>query len=194
MIEYRPIEGADIPRIIELYAQYLNSGDYYADLIRASWEEGGYQGYAAVEDGEIAAFLTIRPGIEFTYPHPELEAELSDFVQGKAVANCDAMLVLPEYRHRGIAHELAARVHTLLLRLGYTYFLAENWIYPDGIIPARPLFESLGKLVWQRRYDGFYRDLKKYEMSCPICGEDCVCGALIDLMELMPREDEMNLC
>ena len=86
MIEYRPIEGADIPRIIELYAQYLNSGDYYADLIRASWEKGGYQGYAAVEDGEIAAFLTIRPGIEFTYPHPELEAELSDFVQGKAHA------------------------------------------------------------------------------------------------------------
>ena len=194
MIEYRPVEDADIPRIIELYAQYLNSGQYYADLIRTSWDKGSYHGYVAAEEGEIAAFLTIRPGIDFTYPHPELEAELSAFVQGKAVANCDAMLVLPEHRRKGLAHELAVRIHTLLLRLGYAYFLAENWIYPDGIIPARSLFESLGKIVWQRRIDGFYRDLKKYDMSCPICGEKCVCGALIDLMELVPRADETSLC
>ena len=104
------------------------------------------------------------------------------------------MLVLPGYRHKGIAHELASRVHTLLLQLGYTYLLAETWIYPDGFIPAKPLFESLGKVVWQRRFDGFYRDLKKYDMRCPICGENCICGALIELMELVPRADETSLC
>ena len=184
MIRYRPIKGSDIPQIVELYAQYLNSGEYYSELIRSWWAEGAYQGYAAVQDGAMIGLMTVRRGIAFTYPHPELEAELSLVVGDQPVANCDALLVLPEHRHEGVAGKLAGKILKLLMEEDYRYFLSEVWIYPDGTVPASSVFESFGRLVWQRQIDGFYRDLERYGMSCPICGSRCVCGARIDLMEI----------
>ncbi len=184
MIEYRPIKRADIPRIIELYEQYLNSGASISEQIRTFWEDGSYMGYMAVSGSKPVGLMTVRQGIAFTYPHPELEAELDWIVQGKRIANCDALLVMPEYRKTGIAHAMAAHVRELLQRISYDYFLAEIWIYPDGQAPGKSTLESVGDLIWQRRIDGFYRDLADYGMSCPLCGERCVCGAWIDLMEL----------
>lgn len=184
MIEYRPIKAADLPLIKELYARHLNSGKLIAQQIDLCWREGSYVGYTAKEEGELLGFLTVRPGIDFTYPHPELEAELADFVGEKRLAMCDALLVLPGFRNEGVAHVLAERIRELLIQMSYDYFLEEIWIYPDGSIPAKKALESIGRVVWRRRYDSFYRELDKYDMSCPICGRDCVCGAWVEVLEL----------
>ncbi len=184
MIEYQPLQAADIPVITDLYAEYLNSGGEIADIISSSWENGSYVGCTAKEDGEIVGFLTVRMGIAFTYPHPELEAELAEFVQEKPIAMCDSLLVLPSYRNQGIAHSLAERTRELLKRLNVVYFLTETWIYPDGSVPAKNTLESMGDVVWQRWIDHFYVDLERYGMCCPVCGTHCVCGALVDILLL----------
>ena len=184
MIEYRPIKRADIPVIIELYERYLNSGEAISKQIRNCWEEGSYMGCLATSGRKIVGLMTVRRGIAFTYPHPELEAELEWIVHGKRIANCDALLVMPEYRNAGIAHSMANNVRELLQKISCDYFLAEIWIYPDGEAPGKSTLESAGKLIWQKRMDDFYKDLSNYGMKCPLCGDHCVCGAWIDLMEL----------
>ncbi len=184
MLDYRPIEESDIPQIIELYARYLTAGDTISESIRTAWYSGAYMGYIAVaEDGPVG-FLTLKEGIEFTYPHPQLEAELRAFVREQKIGFCDALLILPEYRSEGTAHTLAEISRERLRKEGYSYLLAEIWIYPDGTPPAKAVFESMGDIVWQRKIDGFYRDFAAYGMRCPICGDKCVCGAWIDVIAL----------
>jgi GNAT superfamily N-acetyltransferase len=190
MIEYRKIQKRDIPLITELYAQYLNSGESISQSIRDAWEKGDYSGYIAVCGDKPAGFFAIREGIAFTYPHPELEAELSEFTKDKKTGYCDAILVTPEYRLEGVADRLREKSTRLLLKEGYEYFLAEIWIYPDGNAPARTTFESMGKPVWQKRIDGFYSELEKYGMGCPICGSRCVCGAWIEIIDLKRGKDD----
>ena len=184
MIEYREIQKRDIPLITKLYAKYLNSGESISQSIREAWDSGDYSGYIAFCGDKPAGFFSIRSGITFTYPHPGLEAELTEFTRGKKTGYCDAILVIPEYRLEGVAEQLTERSINLLLNEGYEYFLAEIWIYPDGTAPAKAVFESMGDTVWQRRVDGFYSELEKYDMGCPICGSHCVCGAWVDIMDL----------
>ncbi len=188
MIEYRPIEASDIPLVTALFEQHLNSGQPIKDTIRRLWEAGVYWGYAAYENGEVLGFMTICPGIAFTYPHPELEAELAAAVGTSAVAYCDAILVLPGHRGRGVAKALAGRIGKLLREKRFDCLLAEIWIYPDGSAPAKVVFETVGEVVWRRRIDGFYRDLERYGMSCPVCGRKCVCGAWVELIRLGQKQ------
>ena len=184
MIEYRPIRGSDIPQVIAYFMQYLNCGQSIADSIQAMWDQGAYKGYIALEGEEILGFMTACSGIAFTYPHPELEAELAEAVGEKPVAYCDALLVLPGHRNAGVARELAVKVKELLRQLEYVYFLVEAWIYRDGRAPAKPVYESMGKVVWQRKVDGFYRDQDQYGLVCPICGTKCKCSAWIGLIDI----------
>ncbi len=185
MIEYHPIEEGDLPEIISLYTTHLNSGDSFADTIREAWEQGVYAGYKAVgEDGKIGGLMTLREGVVFTYPHPALERELDKFLAGRSTYCCDALLVLPDYRKEGIAHYLATKSRELLRGMGVECFLSEIWLYPNGGPPATETFESMGKVIWQKRIPMFYSELARYGMGCPICGAECVCGAWVDVMEL----------
>ena len=184
MMEVREITGEDIPQIIALYAKHLTSGESISQAIREAWNKGEYGGYIALSGGETAGFMTVHEGIAFTYPHPALEEELAAFVKDRRIGYCDALLILPDYRNEGVAHHLVRETKKQLVQIGFDYFLSEIWIYPDGRSPAKEVFETMGKIVWQRRIDGFYREFPSYGMSCPFCGENCVCGAWVDVMEL----------
>lgn len=184
MIEYFDIAEKDIPQIMELYARYLNSGESYGNSIRRAWEDGNFFGYTALSEGRMAGVLAMREGIEFTYPHPALLEELLVFSAGKRIGFCDALLILPKYRHAGVGHRLAEQSRRLLIRMGFDYFMSEIWIYPDGRSPAKEVFETMGEVIWTRRFPGFYRDLSAYGMGCPICGADCVCGAWVEVMDV----------
>lgn len=184
MIEYREIMDQDIPLIVSLFAEYLNGGESISESIREAWKHNELMGYIATEDGKPAGFLTMREGISFTYPHPVLEKEIAGLVQGERIAYCDAILILPEYRCEGVAHRLAQSSRELLRRKGFVYYLSEIWVYPDGQAPSRPILETMGTLVWQKKIDMFYSELDAYDMTCPICGRKCLCGAWIDVMKL----------
>lgn len=184
MVRYRKINAGDIELITELYSVHLNSGESISDSIRQAWNNGDFSGYIAEKGGEVIGFFAIRSGIAFTYPHPELEREIADFSGDKKTGYCDALLILPGYRSEGIARRLSQKSRRLLLKEGFEHFLVEIWIYPDGQAPSRKVFEEMGSVVFSRKADGFYSELEKYGMGCPVCGEHCVCGALIEVIEL----------
>ena len=184
MITYRSIQENDLPVLTELYSKYLNSGEYISQSTRTAFERGEYAGRAAEVDGQIAGFMTLRAGIVLTYPHEELEDELNTAAGGQRVWCCDALLVLPEYRIHGISHELARRCAKQLVEMGVSCFLAEIWIYPDGRSPAKRIFESMGHVTFQKKVPMFYRDQSLYGITCPFCGEHCVCGAWLELIAL----------
>ena len=181
---YKPITKDDIGRIIDLTMQHLTYGNYIAEEISRSAEKGNYYGVIALEDGEVVGFNAVKRGIEFTLPHLELEAEIAKLVPDELVFNGDTLYVDSRYRRRGIGREMTLIARDQILALGGRYFLGELWVYPDGSIPASSSNQCYGETVLERLVPLFYRDLPRYGMCCPICGEDCRCGAVVRLTRL----------
>jgi GNAT superfamily N-acetyltransferase len=174
----------DLPELTELYETYLNGGDYVRETLKESILRPGFAGVKAEADGEIIGFFSGNDTLEFTYPHPELEHKLEAYTVGHKYFSPDALLVKPEWRHEGIAAVLVEQVREQLLAQGYEYFVVEMWVYPDGSIPEQNSLELMGRVVWREMVPGFYKDLDKYGIDCPVCGKHCVCGALIEVMRI----------
>ena len=184
MIHYEPIAKEDIDMIADLTAEHLTHGDYVLNEIRTSAKTENYYGVKAMEDGKLVGYLTFKRGIEFTLPHPELTEEIVQISSGEYVFTGDAISVDSNFRRRGVARELTLRARDQMLALGGRYFLGELWVHPDGSVPARTPTEYYGETVFEEYVPFFYRDLPRYGMCCPICGEDCRCGALMRLVRL----------
>ena len=181
MIRYSEITQGDIRHVVNRYEQYLNSGEYIKTDIFQAFHAKGYIGYKAQEGGKIVGIVSGRRGIAFTYPHLELEAELSSYVSGRSVYTVDCLLVLPEYRHAGIARNLIYCIRRWLKGAKTELVLAEIWIYPDASVPAAAAFAYLGRTVFHRAVPEFYKESEAYRIGCPICGKRCRCGALIEM-------------
>lgn len=190
MLEYRKISENDITQVIELYETYLNSGTFISNSIRENFHAEDFLGFQACEDGKMVGFFTGQGGIGFTYPQPELEKEIFKFVGTKKVYTPDGLFVLEEYRGRGIAGKLIELMKKRLIEEKVELALVELWIYPDGTIPAQDPLRGIGKPVFQKKVPMFYKGLKKYAIKCPLCGDDCTCGALIQLLEIKGDGDE----
>ena len=184
MVVYKPITKDDVGQIIDLTMRYLTHGDYIADEISRSVRKGNYYGVMALEDGNVVGFNAVKRGIEFTLPQPELEAEIAKLVPNELVFNGDTFYVDSRYRRRGIGRELTLIAKDQILALGGRYFLGELWVHPDGSTPASSSNQCYGETVFEQLVPLFYRELPRYGMCCPICGEDCRCGAVIRLTRL----------
>ena len=190
MISYSCIEEKDLSQIIALYENHLNSGEYIRNSMEKEFYNGDYLGFKACKDGEIVGFFTGQSGISFTCPHPELENEIKEFAKDRKIYTPDGLLVLEEYRGREITRELVGRMRRALLDKKVELALVELWIYPDGSIPAQKPLRGIGEAVFQKKVPLFYKEIKKYGIRCPICGEDCTCGALVELLEVKSDSDE----
>ena len=188
-MEYRPLTDRDIPLITKLYAQWLNGGQIIGDDIRDAWKRDAYFGSIAWIEDRVAGIFTMREGLQFTYPHPDLEAELRALAGEQKIYTSDALLVLPEFRTEGIAHHLIRHTIEQLRRRTPGLVMTEIWIYPDGRCPAREPLETIGTLIYRRRVPLFYKDLSRYGITCPICGTRCVCGAWVELAEVRREGD-----
>jgi GNAT superfamily N-acetyltransferase len=183
-MEISPITSDDITQIISLTMEHLTRGDYVADMMSQSAQSGNYFGFKVEEDGEMKGFLTYKRGIEFTLPHPEMLEEISSRFPEKEVFTGDSFYVDSSLRRRGIGRELMRLSRDRMLQQGGRYFLEEMWVYPDGKIPAKSPTDNFGETVYERLVPGFYRELHRYGMCCPVCGEDCRCGAFVRVLEL----------
>ena len=182
-----PIEIEDAENVADIYEKYLNSGAAIREHIRADISMKKYVGYKAVEDGKIVGIMSGRPGIDFTYPHPELEEEIKNSFPGEEIFSNESILILPEYRNHGLARELSRKMVRKIYEKGYRLLLAELWIYPDGSVPAAEITDHWGQLVYEKRKELFYDQLEQYGMECPLCGSHCICGAMIRLFRLTER-------
>lgn len=183
-MEYSRITKSDLEEIIKLYEKYLNPGEFIQDTIREMFEEEKFVGFQAKDGEKIVGFFFGKEGIDFTYPHPELEKDILSVVGTQKLYTPDGLLVLDEYRNQGIAGELIRRMKDWLKANGMEIALVELWIYPDDSVPAREPLMGLGEVIYEKTIPDFYKDLHKYNVRCPICGEKCTCGALIELIRL----------
>ena len=182
MIDVRFIGNDDMEEVIEYYERYLNSGEMIRKAIRTAFEEERYFGCKAEYDGETAGFFTFLEGSFLTYPHPVLEQEIETWIGGEKVATVDALMVDSAYRKSGIAGQMAALCTKELKERGFKLFLVEIWVYPDGSSPAKRIYEQMGKVLWEKDVPLFYKDAHRYGLSCPICGDHCKCGAILELI------------
>lgn len=184
MITYSKAEEKDLEQIIALYQTHLNSGQYIMDEMLEEFKTKDYLGFVAKDDDELVGFFTGQSDIAFTYPHPELEEEIRQFAGDRKVYTPDGLLVLEAYRGKGVTGELVRRMKRALLEREVELALVELWIYPDGSVPAQKPLRGLGEAVYQNSVAKFYSSAEQYGITCPICGENCTCGALIELLEI----------
>ncbi len=187
-IDFLPITPADAGSVADIYEQYLNGGEY----MRRHVEEGilaqGYVGCKAVCEGEIIGVVSARRGIDMTYPHPEMEECLRKLFPARRFYSLEAMVVLPQFRRHNIMHTLGRHLLPGLYANGCELFFTELWIYPDGDIPADWEVSSWGECVYEEDVPMFYAHLADHGMSCPLCGENCVCGARIKILDMTKKE------
>ena len=183
-LRYSEIDENDIDTISTMTERYLTHGNYIRKAITREASRHNYYG-VKVEDGtRMVGFLTFKEGIDFTLPHAELEQKIRAMTTDGMVVNGDAVFVNPAYRKCGLGGGMMRRSLSIMRAMGAKYLLLEFWIYPDMKIPALYLPDANLKILYEERLEQFYRDLPRYGMTCPICGKDCRCGALIRLFAL----------
>ncbi len=182
-IQYERIGMTDLDAMADIYATYLNAGDTIRDYVEAGMKNKDFVGYKALDHGKIVGVLSGRSGIDFTYPHPEIAERLRQKFPEEKIYTPDALVVLDEYRGHPLAFELGRLLIQEVHQKGYEYLLTELWIYPNGHIPAEHVVSTWGTEVYREDIDGFYRELEKYHMECPVCGTHCSCGARILVMK-----------
>ncbi len=181
-----PIDRNDLTAITTLYTAYLNDGK---PIIRHLQEAMVHPGYIGVKclDGEIfAGVLTAIPGIDFTYPHPELEQRIQRRWGNTKLYSMDMVLVQPQYQGQGIARTLAGHLRSQLLEAEAQTLIVEMWNpLRLGDRPAEGVLKYLGNCLELWDCPDFYKELYAKGMSCPDCGKGpCHCGATIGIVDL----------
>lgn len=184
-MEYSEVQREDIDFIAHKIEEELTHGDAIINEIFRKRDEGRYHGVKVVDDGRIIGFYTYTDDcIDFTMPHPELERRLRDMIHGGKVITGDALYLEPAYQHHGIATEISHRLIAHAKERGAKYLVTEAWMHPDGEIPARETLLHYGTVVYEEDIPMFYEGMEEFGMTCPICGDKCVCGAQVQLHRL----------
>ena len=185
MIRYEETTEEDLPLMAKIFRTYLNDGDGIEEYLRAGMQTPGYVGLKCMDDDRFVGVLTAKPGIEFTYPKPEISRMISERWPGKKIYTGEMVTVLPQYRGRGIARTMTLKWADLMRRKGGEYLLLELWNKKDGDIPASGMLKYIGKLEESWEFPDFYKDLHLYGMTCPDCGPGiCTCGATVVIVRL----------
>lgn len=185
------IEEADFEEVVNLYIEHLNGGDYIRKQIEKEFASEAFIGFKTKINNKIVAISYGTRGMGFTYPRNDIEQEVLDFLknydkdfeQGKLFSS-DALLVIPEYRNEGFANELMLLLKEAIKCSGYRYVFVEMWRHEDGYIPADAPHNTLGEVIYRKVYLDFYKRLIDFGITCPICGENCKCGAQIEIIKL----------
>lgn len=181
-----PVEKSDLAEVTDLFTTYLNGGEPVVRHLREAFETPGYIGVKCMDGKTTAGVFTAIPGIDFTYPHQELEQRIRNRWTGRQFYSMDMILVQPRYQGQGIARELASHLRRRLLEAGAGILIIEMWDplgkgdrLVDGII--RYFGDCLE--IWD--CPGFYSELYDRGMTCPECGDGpCRCGAGIGIVDL----------
>ena len=181
-----PVEKNDLAAMTALYTTYLNDGEPIVRHLHEAMIHPGYIGVKCMDGETVAGALTAIPGIDFTYPHPELEQQIRERWGETKLYSMDMVLVLPRYQGQGIARTLAGRLRDRLLEVGVRMLIVEMWNpLRHGDRPAEGILKYLGSCRQLVDCPDFYKELYAKGMTCPDCGEGpCRCGATIGIVAL----------
>ena len=183
-MEIRKFRDDELEEIVSMTCEHMTGGDLIAEGVRKSYAEGNLYAYKVIEDNETIGFISFKEGIEFTVPHPEITEEIEKLYGHKRVFYGDAVWVSPKARNKGIGTKLLHIMFDGLVEAGADYLMDEYWIYPGGKSKILPLSNVFGEPLYRKLVPGFYSELDKYGMSCPICGKKCKCSAEIIMYEM----------
>ena len=187
-MEIRKFRDDEVEEIVALTCAHMTDGDAIADEVRKSVAEGNLYAYKVIEEGETIGFISFKEGIEFTVPHPDIEEEIGKMYGDKRVFYGDAVWVSPKARNKGIGTKLLHIMYDGLIEAGADYLMNEYWVYPGGKSTILPLSNVFGEPLYHKKVPGFYAELDKYGMSCPICGKNCKCSAEIIIYSMKGEE------
>lgn len=186
MLIYTDPEREDEDVITEMYETYLNAGDSIRGYVREGLEDERFVGVKCVDsdNGRMVGILTARPGIQFTCEHPELVKIIEKRWGTEGVYTGDMLIVDPAYRGRGIAVTMALQLRRRMEERGAVCMVMEQWLRSrERDVPAMHPMQKAGDAILITVDRNFYRDLAKYGLTCPECGDVCRCGAVISVMD-----------
>ncbi len=187
------ITEEDIGMMVQLYRQYLNDGEPIENQIRRGFYSDNFVGVKCVgEDGRIMGVFTAFKGIAFTCEHQELVAYFYTKYPNQSIYTAEMLVVLPKWRHLGVARLLVEAFTQKLVQTDATYLLIELWREPTGRIPGRVVLGVIGGEEEHLYRPHFYENLEAYGLTCPICGKICKCGADICLLKLDKKTKEAH--
>lgn len=186
MLIYREPELADEDAITEMYEKYLNSGESVRAYIREGLEHKGFVGVKCEdsETGKLVGILCARPGIQFTCAHPELERIIYRRWGKEGIYTGDMLVVDSAYRGQGIATNLAVRLRKALIERNAVCMVMEQWLRSkERDVPAMNPMRNAGDAILIAVDQSFYKDMAKYGLTCPECGTECRCGAVVSVID-----------
>lgn len=184
-LRYERTAMADLEDMASLFRRFLNDGEGVEAYLKEGLEAPGYVGIKCMDGEKLIAVLTARPGVEFTYPQPELTRAILTRWGGKRIYTGEMVTVLPAYRGRGIARTMTLKWAQAMRDAGGEYLMLELWDKKNGDEPASGMLKYIGTLEESWSFPDFYKDLHKYGMTCPDCGPGvCTCGATVVMVRL----------
>ena len=185
MLRYDRTTEKDVPQMAKIFRQFLNDGKGVEEYLLEGVRMPGYVGIKCMDDDRMVAVLTAKPGVEFTFPKPELSDEISRRWAGKMIYTGEMVTVLPEYRGRGIARTMTLQWVDAMRQLGGEYLMLELWDKKNGDEPASGMLKYIGTVEASWSFPDFYKDLHKYGLTCPDCAPNpCTCGATVVMIRL----------
>lgn len=190
MLDYKRLTPSDEDIVTQYYETYLNSGPSIRGYVRTGLNAPGFVGFKCVdtETGKFVGMISARPGIEFTCEHPELVAMVEDRWGKEGLYSGDMIVVDPAYRKHGVGRQLAILLREGLRENHAVCMVMELWLrHREGDVPALHPLQNAWKdfnIITLTVVKNFYKDLADYGLTCPECGTECKCGALIAALVL----------
>lgn len=179
-----PLTSADLEELVALHALYLNYGEGIHAHFEAALADLATVAVKCVHEGRMVGLDMYTRGISLSGGHRELCDRIRTITGDALVYTGDALLVVPQYRGRGLDADMLAACRRKLRERGATYVLYELWVHPDGRVPARHTVERYEQVMDLGLHRDFYVDFDHYGYFCPICGTKCGCSAHLYLCRI----------
>lgn len=183
MISFRKILPTDYNLVLQWYQRYLNSGEYIAETLYKDMTNEEYVGFVMEDDENCVGIISAKPNICFTYPKRELEEEIKNHIGNRRIFTLDSIVIDEKFRGRHLSCTLGKLLIDALKDIGVELLLVEYWIMTNGDIPADRFLKKFTKQIYSKKIPMFYDHLNDYNIECPICGKQCVCGAEVLVLE-----------
>ena len=185
MLIYSEVTIEDFGPMLALYERFLNAGEGTWRHLGKSMNAPGYAGVKCMDGDVMAGVISAEPGVGFTCGHEDLAAQIEERWRGKSVYTGDMLVVLPEYRGRGIARRLSEAWREMLISRGCEILVIEGWHRSrEDDVPMTGILKYIGRSITLGEYPDFYQQSERYGVLCPECGAHCRCGATICVIEL----------
>ena len=185
MLSYSGLTIDDLDGMSHLYETYLNAGAIIRGWLREGLSKPDYAGVKCTDGDMLVGVFSGRPGVEFTCGHHDIVSQIIDQWGEHTLYTTDMVIVHPDYRGQGIARELAARFSRDLAAKGCRYLIIEEWHRKiENDVPVSGVLKYMGKYEIFGEYSDFYRELERYDMTCPECGTTCRCGAVVCVIDV----------